>query len=230
MLPCMQKIPDATNRLLAALPQTDRQRLASSLTPVSLRSGEVIQRRLAPLQKVYFLHGGLCSIAAAMADGQQIEIASVGNDGLIGIKALLGVEAADETEATMLVGGDADWISVEAFRHEVSLQGAVLAAVRRYLHRYVADLETSVACNALHPVEKRLARWLLQAQNRLGNDLPLTHDTLATVLGVRRASVTLAATALHRSGVIDYGHKRISVRDRRGLEISACECYRPAHT
>jgi CRP-like cAMP-binding protein len=117
-------------------------------------------------------------------------------------------------------------MDVGSFRRELGRRGPFYDVVNRYAQAFVASLMQSVACNALHAIEKRCARWLLETHDRVGRDaFPATHELLATALGVRRASVTVAVTALHRAGLIDYGHKRIVIRNRRELEAASCECY-----
>lgn len=216
----------AANKLLALLPVEDYRRLIPDLRHVTLQSGDVLQRQAEKAQPVFFLRSGLCSIIRRTRDGQSAEVASIGNEGLVGVTAFFEDAAMDNLETVMLVGGDADSMSINAFRREIGRHGSLDTVVSRYVKAFIATLMTSAACNALHPIDKRCARWILQAHDRLGSDeVPVTHEMLAAVLGVRRASVTVAATTLHRAGLIDYGHRRLHVRNREGLEAAACECY-----
>jgi CRP-like cAMP-binding protein len=177
------------------------------------------------VQKIYFLEQGLCSIVHVTADGQTAGVALVGNEGLIGMRALGGDPGSGET-AVVEIAGRAQMIDARAFQREVDRGGAFKDLIHRYAQAFVEGLMQSVACNALHPIEKRCARCLLDIRDRVGQDeFPLTQDVLATMLGVRRASVTLAAGALHRAGLIDYAHTVIVIRNPAGLETAACECY-----
>jgi CRP-like cAMP-binding protein len=125
-----------------------------------------------------------------------------------------------------IADGDVQVMDATVFRQEMERRGPFYDLACRYAHAFVASLEQSVACNALHPVEKRCARWLLESHDRMGrDDFPLSQAVLANMLGVRRASVTLAAGTLHRAGLIDYSYKRIAIRNRAGLEAASCECY-----
>lgn len=218
--------PVPTNRLLAMLPGEDRRRLEGELQGVAVRPGQVLQRQAERVQRVYFLHSGLCSIGRETASGQTVEVASVGNEGLVGITAVLGNAAQDGTQTTVIVGGDASWMSFAALRREMNRRGSLHDLVQRYLQAFVASLVTAAACHALHRVEQRLARWLLEAEDRLRTtEIPLTQETVASLLGVRRASITVATTILGRLGLIEHAHKRIRLHDRVGLQVLACECY-----
>lgn len=172
----------AANRLLSAISFEDLQRFAPRLRRVTVRAGQILQRRSERAEGVYFLNSGLCSITRETDDGHQIEVASVGNEGLIGIAAVdVGAEAAGAAAtATMLIGGEAHWIAIESFRREISRHDSVASVTGRYLETFISDLMTSVACHALHPLDQRLAKWLLQAQDRIGGaTVPLTHDVLS---------------------------------------------------
>lgn len=150
----------------------------------------------------------------------------IGNEGCIGINAFGGDPESGQTAIVEIADGDAQVMDAKIFRREMQGATAFNALLHRYAQAFVESLMQSVACNALHPVEKRCARCLLDIRDRVGrNEFPLTQDVLATMLGVRRASVTLAAGALHRAGIIDNVHKSIIIRDPAVLEATACECY-----
>jgi CRP-like cAMP-binding protein len=150
----------------------------------------------------------------------------VGNEGFIGVTALFGgkhwvagaqVTVADPAAAAM---------SVRAFEREMSRRGPFSNLMNRYAQGFVMSLMRTAACNALHSVEERCARWLLTTRDRVGrNDFPMTQESLAVMLGVRRPSVTLALSALQRARLIEYGQKRLLIVDRDGLEAASCECY-----
>lgn len=216
----------SSNRILSSLADQEAQRLAGDLRTISIRAGQSLQQQGEELQRVYFLHGGLCSIRRETAKGQTVEVASVGSEGIVGINAAFGAATDDNSHAIMIVGGDASWMSAVAFRSEMSRRGALSRIVQRYAQEFISGLEVEAACHALHPIDQRLARWLLEAADRLQTrEIPLTQDTLASVLGVRRASITVAAAILERMGLIRHASKRIRLHDRHGLEALACECY-----
>lgn len=215
-----------TNGLLASLSNEDRGRLARDLQAMAIRPGDVLQRQGEPAERIYFLSSGLCSIRREAASGQTVEVASVGREGLVGISAALGNGAENCTHATIIVGGVVNWIGVAAFRREMNRRGSLHDIVERYVEAFVANLVITAACNALHSIKQRLARWLLETGDRLGtSEIPLSQETVASALGVRRASITVAATILDHLGLIDHAHKRIRLRDRAGLQAVACECY-----
>jgi CRP-like cAMP-binding protein len=179
-----------------------------------------------PVRKIYFLGGGVCSIALVTADGQMAGVSMVGNEGCVGMNAFGGDPESGQTAVVEIANGDAQMMDAKVFQREMDRGAAFKDLIHRYAQAFVESLMQSVACNALHPIEKRCARCLLDIRDRVGgSEFPLTQDVLATMLGVRRASVTLATVALHRAGIIDNIHKSIIIRDPAGLEATACECY-----
>lgn len=221
------RIEPSPNKLLARLPLDEYRHLLPDLATIGVRAKRVLLRPHVPAQKIYFPGGGLCSITRSTADGQIAGVATVGNEGLIGIAALFGSDLqSDETAVVEIADTDAQVMDVKVFRREMDRRGAFYDLMNRYGQAFVQSLMQSVVCNALHSVEKRCARCLLDIRDRIGRDeFLLTQDVLAAMLGVRRASVTLAAGALVRTGLIDHAHKRIVICDSRGLESAACECY-----
>jgi CRP-like cAMP-binding protein len=219
--------PDRSqNKLLARLPPDDYRRLLPVLDTIRLRPKRMLLKPHVPVRRIYFLAGGVCSLSQVTADGQMAGVALVGNEGLVGLAAFGGDPEAGLTAVVEVADSDAQAMDVKVFQREMEHHTAFSDLVHRYAQAFVEGLMQSVACNALHPIEKRCARCLLEIRDRVGrNEFLLTQDVLATMLGVRRASVTLAARALHRAGVIDYAHKHIIIRDLAGLEHAACECY-----
>jgi CRP-like cAMP-binding protein len=214
------------NKFLARLPPPEYRRLLPSLERIHLRAKRVLLKPHLQIRKIYFLEGGVCSITQVTADGQVAGVALVGNEGLVGMAAFGGDPDSGQTAVVEIADGDAQVMDVAAFRREMEHEGVFRDLVHRYAQAFIEGLMQSVACNALHPVEKRCARCLLDIRDRVGrNEFPMTQDVLADMLGVRRASVTLAAGALHRAGLIDHAHKSIIIRDAAGLEKAACECY-----
>jgi CRP-like cAMP-binding protein len=214
------------NRLLASLPAADHRRLFAILEPVSLPFQHVLLKPGQPLEKIYFPGNGVFSITQIMKNGRTLEVATVGNEGFIGINALFDGERWLAGALVKAPDDHAQVMSVSAFQREMNRGGPFSNIINRYAQGFVAFLMQSVACNAVHSVEQRCARWLLTTRDRVGrNDFPMTQELLAVMLGVRRPSVTIAVNALQRAGLIEYGHKRLLILDRPGLEATSCECY-----
>ena len=214
------------NKLLARLPAADYRRLLSVLDTISLPFQHVLLKPGEAAQTVYFPGDGACSITQVMRNGRTVEVATVGNEGFIGINALFGGERVLGGALVKVPDGAAQAMSATAFQREMNRRGPFSKVINRYAQVFVAFLMQSVACNALHSVDQRCARWLLTTRDRAGhNEFPLTQEFLAVMLGVRRPSVTLAVGALQRAGLIDYGHRRVVIVDRAGLEAASCECY-----
>ncbi len=216
-----------TNRLLAALPADDFRRLLPYLKTVPIRVKQVLQKSGAPLRTVYFLNGGVASITTVLLDGTTVEAATVGDEGMLGIEAFLGADAVAPGETLLQVPDtNAEAMSVEDFRREVGKHGAFRDIVGRYTQVVIAQMMQSTACNALHQVQQRCARWLLMTHDRMHErDFNLSHEFLAVMLGVQRPTVSAVAGTLQEAGLIRYTHGRVTVRDRQGLEAASCECY-----
>jgi CRP-like cAMP-binding protein len=215
------------NRLLAALPADEYRRLLPHLKTVSLKFKQTLQKVDEDIRTIYFPGGGVCSVVSVMEDGRTVEVATVGNEGMIGITAFLGDERPSGAAMVQVPEVDAQIMSVATFKKEVERRGPFRDVIARYFQAFVALVMQSSACNSLHPVEQRCARWLLMTHDRVGRDeFALTQEFLSVMLGVRRPTVTLVAGALQKAGLIDYGHKRIIVLNRKGLEAASCECHR----
>lgn len=215
------------NRLLAALPAADFQRLSPFLTKVPIRLKQVLHRSGEPIRTVYFLNGGMASITTVLADGTTVEAATVGDEGMLGVEAFLSANTVAPGETLIQVpDGDAEAISVDDFRRETQRQGAFHELVGRYTQVVIAQMMQSAACNALHHVQQRCARWLLMTHDRMHEqDFTLSHEFLAVMLGVQRPTVSVVAETLQHAGLIHYTHGRVTVTNRPGLEAAACECY-----
>jgi len=217
------------NHLLAALPAKDFRRLLPLLTTVPIRLKQVLQKPGEPLRAVYFLNGGAASIVTMLSDGTMVEAATVGSEGMLGIEAFLSVRPVARGKTLMQVqvpDTDAERLSVEDFRREVAVGGALHDLMGRYTQVIIAHLMQSTACNARHDMQQRCARWLLMTHDRMHQqDFNLSHEFLAAMLGVHRPTVSVAAAALQQAGLIRYTHGRITVRNRKGLEKASCECY-----
>jgi CRP-like cAMP-binding protein len=216
------------NRLLAALPADDFRRLLPQLNTVPIRLRQVLHKSGEPLGAVYFLNGGVASITTVLSDGTTVEAATVGSEGMLGVEAFLSADAVAPGETLIQVPDtSAEMMSVADFRREVAAPGAFRDIVGRYTQIVIAQMMQSTACNALHQVPQRAARWLLMTHDRMhGQDFNLSHEFLAIMLGVQRPTVSVVAGTLQQAGLIRYTHGRVTIRNRKGLEAAACECYR----
>ena len=213
------------NLLLAGLPAGDFALLAPHLKEVVLDQGAVLQEQGDPVEQVYFPHDGIISLLAVMRQGDAIETATIGYEGAVGSFAGLG-QRRSHTRAVVQVAGAATRIAASHFRKAVQDSDAICKIVIRYGEMLLIQVQQTAACNALHAVEARLSRWLLQARDRLdSNTIALTHEFLSQMLGVRRTTVTVVANVLQQAGLIRYHRGQIEIVDRPGLEARACECY-----
>ena len=215
------------NRLLAALPADDFRRLVPYLKTIPTHVKQVLQKNGAPVKTVYFLNGGVASITTMLLDGTTVEAATVGDEGMLGIETFLGADAIAPGETLIQVPDtNAESMSVEDFRREVAKPGAFHDIVGRYMQVVIAQMMQTTACNVLHQVRQRCARWLLMTHDRMHErDFHLSHEFLAVMLGVQRPTVSVVAGTLQEAGLIRYTHGRVTVRDRQGLEAASCECY-----
>jgi CRP-like cAMP-binding protein len=215
------------NGLLAALPANDFRRLQPFLKTVPIHLKQVLHKNGEPLRVVYFLNGGVASITTTLLDGTMVEAATIGDEGMLGIEAFLSADAV-ATGNTLIQVPDtnAEALSVEDFRREIGEHGALHDLMGRYTQTVIAQMMQSTACNALHQVQQRCARWLLMTHDRTHEqDFHLSHEFLAVMLGVQRPTVSIVAATLQEAGLIRYTHGRVTVRDRKGLEAASCECY-----
>ena len=192
---------------------------------MSFELGLLLQEPDKPTEFVYFPHQGMISLLAVMSDGQGIETATVGSEGVVGAMSGFGIRRGF-TRAVVQAPLVASRISCAHFQAAVQKSDALKHLIVSYNELLLAQIQQTAACNALHPTETRLARWLLQTRDRIDSDvLPLTQEFLSQMLGVRRTTVTLVARQLERAGLIQTRRGRIIVMDRKGLEDVACECY-----
>lgn len=215
------------NRLLAALPAGLARRLQQQMEPVTLALRMILYEPGTLITRVHFPDTAVISLLTLFEDGPSVEAALVGRDGMCGLPIFLGAES-DATQALVQVPGSALRMTAQRFRGAVDNEPLLRDVLGRYTQILLAQMAQSAACNRLHPIHERCARWLLQTHDRVDEaEFPLTQEFLATMLGVRRAGVTVAAGMLQQAGFIRYGRGRLAVLDRDGLEGSACECYRP---
>jgi CRP-like cAMP-binding protein len=230
-LPSSNRPPptDNPNRLLAAIPAADYARILPSLTVVPLKLKDILHKPGEPIRDVYFPGGGFCSMLTVLQDGSMVEIATVGREGVVGVSAAL--DGAPVTSAAMVQGAtDTCYrMKVDVFRQEIDRRGAFYELMAHFAQALFGFVAQSTACNAIHSVEQRLARWLLMAQDRMASDeFPLTQEFAAMMLGASRPTVTVVAGTLQKAGLIKYRHGHLTVVDRENLEAASCECYRAA--
>ena len=213
------------NRLLRTLDGADFDLLARHFRQLPLKQGSLLQEQEAPVEQVYFPLSGVISLVSVMEGGQVVETATVGREGAVGAFGGLGPWRAF-TRAVVQLPGTAAVILVSPIQTAVSQSNQLRNLILRYKEALLGQVQQTAACNALHPLEARLARWLLQTLDRTdGVELPLTQDFMAQMLGVRRTTVTLIAHRLQHAGLIRYRRGLLQVLDRSGLEEMACECY-----
>jgi CRP-like cAMP-binding protein len=216
--------PPETNKLLAALPALDYQRLRPALEVVPLVVRHPLSQPEEPVPYVYFPRSGLVSLLLTMEDGRVVETGLVGSEGMVGLFGFLGTRRSAE-ETVVQIAGEAARLEAGILREQTRMGGVLCDLLLRYIEALFFQAAQALACCNLHLVEQRCARWLLTAQDRTGEAvLPLTHQTLADMLGVRRASVSTTLEGLQQAGLIRAQMGRITVRDRAGLEKVACEC------
>ena len=213
------------NELLAALGSADLAALGPYLRCVSLQPGDLLQEAEAPVEQVYFPFSGVISLVAIMTNGAVVETAMIGREGAVGAFAGLGPWHAFG-RAVVDLAGSAATISAAQFQDIVGKSDALRAVILRYKEVLLAQVQQTAACNVLHPLEARLARWLLQADDRAEDtELKLTQELLSHMLGVRRTTVSVTARLLQHQGLVEQGRGSIKIRNRPGLEATACECY-----
>jgi CRP-like cAMP-binding protein len=222
----VQTEPTNGNALLAALSPDEQAVVAPTLERVTLTLRDTIQEADKPLKHVIFPHVGVLSALSVMEDGGVIELATIGREGATGTPLVLGSDRIAHN-VIVQVEGVGERMAAADFRRLYD----ELPGFRRLLLRYTLALFTQVsqasACNRLHDLEARCARWLLMTHDRVdGDTFHLTHEFLGQMLGVARPSVSLAAAILQKAGLISYARGRVVIRDRPGLEQTACECYR----
>jgi CRP-like cAMP-binding protein len=222
-------IPIGENRLLKLLGADDFAALQPSLKHVTMVRGTVLHPPARPIEHIYFPLSGMVSLLAVMKNGDLIETGIVGREGVVGASiASNGPYAFGQ--ATVQIAGEAWQIKSDAFLKEFNGRERFRLAINRFQSVIFLQAQQSAACHALHSVEARLCRWLLQSQDVIESDtIPLTQEFLSHMLGVQRNSVSLAATALSEKGLIEYSRGNIKILNRDELEKCSCECYEVVH-
>jgi CRP-like cAMP-binding protein len=219
-----QKPPQA-NRLLAALPEAEWLRIEPHLKPVQLALGDAVYESGARLDHVYFPTTAIVSLLYVMANGASAEIAIVGNDGIVGIALFMGGESTP-SRAVVQSEGWAYRLRGQLLKEEFIRGGEVQHLLLRYTQALITQMAQTAVCNRHHSIDQQLCRWLLLSLDRIDSDeLTMTQELIANMLGVRREGVTDAAGKLQEAGLIRYRRGHISVLDRAGLEARCCECY-----
>ncbi|HYX28882.1 MAG TPA: Crp/Fnr family transcriptional regulator [Pyrinomonadaceae bacterium] len=214
------------NRLLAALPADEYERVLPNLRPVSFSLGEVVYEFAGQLDFVFFPTTSIISLLYTMENGSTAEMGLTGNDGIVGIALFMGGGTMPNRAVVQSAGG-AFKMKAKLLQTEFALGGTFQRLLLRYTQALITQISQTAVCNRLHSVEQQLCRWLLLSHDRLNtNELVMTQELLANMLGVRREGVTVAAGRLQDDGAISYVRGRILILDRDKLEATVCECYR----
>jgi CRP-like cAMP-binding protein len=214
------------NRLLAALPGDEYERILPHLGHVSFKLGEVVYESGGRMEHIYFPTAAIVSLLYLMENGASAEMGMAGKEGLIGVALFMGGNTMPNRAVVQSAGG-AVRMRAQVLREEFARGGAFQRLLLRYTQALLTQMSQTAVCNRLHAIEQQLCRWLLLSHDRLDSDeLVMTQELIANMLGVRREGVTAAAGRLQEQGLISYVRGRIQILDRPGLETSVCECYK----
>ena len=221
-----EKIKRPINQILAALPELQYQRLAPHLKQIELHSGAILSEPHEEIYQIYFPQTAMISLVSIMMDGSTTEIGLIGNEGLVGLAAILGGNSTT-SRSIVQISGTALKIPTNIILEEFYRAEKLHQLVLLYTQALFTQVSQSAACNRQHNIEERLARWLLSVQDCiLQNELPLTQEFIANMLGTRRSGVTVAAGILQQAGIIRYSRGKITILNQQDLETTSCECYR----
>jgi len=214
------------NKLLAALSAKCYGRLAPDLTAFDLPLGKILYNPKQTIKYVYFPRWSAISMVNIFADGAMVEVGVIGREGVVGASLISGDDVSPHQAIVQI--GDGGWrMPAGVFKREIESNGELKTIVSRYSQALFTQTAQTAACNRMHPIVKRLARWLLLMQDRMETDiLQLTHEFIATMLGSRRAGVTIAAGTLQSHGIIHYRRGKVTILDQKKLEEASCECHR----
>jgi CRP-like cAMP-binding protein len=218
------------NRLLVALPASNLKQLMPELERILCQREQVLMDADSSLDYVFFPDSGVVSVVAVYADGSVIEMATIGREGCTAVQAILGAKSSS-VRFLVQIPGSAAKMSRVAFTRAMNTMPSFRRIMNAYIQAFLEQVLVSVACNGAHSLKERLARWLLMMRDR-GDDevLPITQNLLAEMLGVHRPSITHAAQALERAGLIERGRRQVTIRNRQGLLAASCECYQLVRT
>jgi CRP-like cAMP-binding protein len=219
--------PKIRNKILAGLSDADRQ-LLEPMTAVDMPRRTVLEQRNRPIARIYFLDSGVASVVANGGKGQAIEVGLFGREGVSGTAVILGNDRSPH-ETFMQVEGNGRWIAAKVLTEAMGNSASLREALLKECHRFLIETSYTALANGRNKIEERLSRWLLLAHDRMdGNALPLTHEFLSLMLGVRRPGVTEALKFLERKGLVRRGRAAIEIVDRQGLIKMSAGTYRPA--
>ncbi|HEY9298935.1 MAG TPA: Crp/Fnr family transcriptional regulator [Phormidium sp.] len=214
------------NAFLRALPDAEYQRLSRHLKKVFLHQGQVLHEAGSPPQSVYFLTEGIASLTLSSDDGKEMELSIVGDEGILGERAIFGSNGLQSIRCAMITVGSGYKMPPDVFHQEFNRGGVLQQLVLSRLELRIIEASQTALCNQIHPLEQQLCRWLLTFADRLHNEeMAVTQEFASQMLGVRRSGVTVALALLRDSGLIEYSRGRIRIVDRAGLETKVCECY-----
>ncbi|MDB5841865.1 MAG: Crp/Fnr family transcriptional regulator [Herminiimonas sp.] len=225
MEPRLNLLQNSENRLLATLSAEEYNALQPHLEMVENSLREEVQTRNQAFEYVYFPCTSVFSVIATMRSGAAVEVGTIGSEGFIGIELLMGGEYSIETTICQIVGKSLR-MPVADFKRAIDGNTPLRRIAQRFIQAYLSLVSQSVACNRLHTIDERFARWILMTHDRvIGNEFYLTQEFLAIMLGVHRPSVTVIAHTFQQSGLIRYTRGKFTILDRKGMEEASCECY-----
>ena len=217
--------PQRENRILAALPAVERLQLLEAATDVALDVRMVLFEPGRQIDAVYFPTDGVISLVTPLGSGNVVEVATIGNEGIVGVPLVLPV-GGFAVRAITQVAGHALRLEASMFAEMLAHSGPLQTLIDRYTQALFGQIAQAAACNRIHSSEERLSRWLLMSQDRVGSDdFTITQEFLAQMLGARRSTVSVSAGILQRAGLIRYTRGHVTIIDRAGLEAVSCECY-----
>jgi CRP-like cAMP-binding protein len=228
-MPTLQKKDLSRNQILDNLPTGETQRIFPLLDHVDLKLGEVVYRTGDAMSHVYFPLDAVISLVAVMENGRSVEVGLKGCEAVLGIDAVLGMPTSMNVAVTQIPGSCLK-IKAQAIQAEFQRCTLLHGRLLRYIRYFLTQVKQTAACNRVHRLEQRFARWLLMVHDRVRREeFPITHEFLSYMLGAPRTDVSLAAAALREAGLIRYERKKIAILDRKRLEAASCECYAIVH-
>lgn len=218
-----------SNRVLASLPAREMQQLGPCLSPVDLPRNLTLHEPGQHVDTVYFLESGICSIVATMENGTTIEVGIIGRDGFVGSPVVLGADHSPN-RCFMQIPGHGFKVKAKILIEQAEASAPFRLCLLRSVQALIVQTAQTAACNRVHELHERLARWLLMCHDRVQSDrLLITHEFLATMLGTRRSTVTVAAGILQKAGLISHTRGHVTIENYPGLADAACECYKVVH-